>query len=339
MTSIHINMTERCNLNCKHCYALNRPIDMTKETLDKALEFTLNRLELDAQQNLHTHIAFLGREVGLINPDLIKYAIDRLKNESKNKDVEYEICSNITYNLTPKHLDIFKKVDIFATSFDPNIRFSNLKQRKLWFDNIKLLKQNNIDIRCIISVTADLIKTVSPLSIIDFMLALDLKEYNLLRLAKPITEIKGYKETVLPNNREQDAWLYEIYLLYEQLINPTFKIVLFESIKDALNGNVYDEFERTCQSTHLTISPKGEVSQCSFTQHKPFYNLIDKKLKQEIFDEWVIFERNIKDDCKMCNLLQFCRGDCCLSEWDASGCPSPKLIFNYLLNKGLDNDK
>lgn len=328
----NINLTDKCNLNCKHCFANKTSLSMSDETLELVFDFLQKRLSIDDKNELSKTIQFLGGELGLFDPKKILHLIIKIKALDVGKDIYFNAGTNLIYELTPEHISLFKALDELTTSFDYGIRFNNLKQELLWFKNLEILKKENINLNCHFCVTNSLIKNITPRSFIDFILALGLKRYHLMILSKPVTDIKNYDK---PLNREADDWLFETFLLYEELkaLNVNIHIELFECIKEAVKGNCYSDFQRCCQTTNLTITPDGNVSQCAFTVKKPYYNLYTKQLNLDNYKYWKNIEDNIPQACLKCSYYKYCHGNCCLCEWDESGCPSQIKIFKYLVNK------
>ena len=331
----NINLTERCNLNCKHCFAPKSSHNMSEKVIEETIDFVSKRLLIDDKHNFNKSVEFMGGEVGLLDPKIISNIIDRINDNTGFNDITYRLRTNLIYDLTDEHIKLFKKVNFFGTSYDYGIRFNNKEQEDLWYKNIEIIKSHNIPIDCSFCITKTLITTVEPQEFIDFIIKLNLNTYNLMQLSIPTNQTSDYDR---PNNREMDEWLYKVFLIYEDYNKHNNKlfIELFECIRDATNGKNYSDFQRNCQRVNMTIDPLGNVSQCLFTQHKPYYNLITKKLNYKIYNDWVNYEQTLKEECQQCHLLKYCKGTCCLCEWDDSGCPSQKLIFNHIL--GVKNE-
>ena len=330
--TINIGLTERCSLNCKHCFALKRNIDMDKQTLDNTIDFIAHRFKILREYNLTREVEFMGGEVGLVDPALIEYTIDRLNALTNSTDIKYKTYTNLTYNLTDNHIKAFKRLDEFGTSYDYAIRFNTMKKEALWRTNLQKCIENGLNPSCSICATNTLITTVTPQMFMDYLMALGLKEYTITLLSYPCDGRKDYDK---PVNRDCDKWLYEVFLLYEELKKASYaiNIFLFEAIRDAVRGNSYSDFQRSCQKQKLSIAPNGDVSQCIFTQAKPFYNVNTKKLNQNVFENWVAAECKIPEPCKKCKYFKYCKGNCHLTEWDETGCISQKLIFEHILKE------
>jgi len=82
---IDIFVTERCNLNCKYCFHKKNPIDMSYDTLDKALDFLGNRISENIVFN------FFGGEPTL-RKDFCIYWIQELKRRFKK--CRFHIATN-----------------------------------------------------------------------------------------------------------------------------------------------------------------------------------------------------------------------------------------------------
>lgn len=334
MSTYIINLTEKCNLNCKHCYALHNGRTISKEVLDKSIDHIINHIKIS--KSAGENISLMGREVGLINPSIINYALDRFENEIS---VPYrtELYTNLVYDLSEEQILTYKRIDCFGTSWDYGIRFQNIQQRLLWFNNVKkLLSLGFTDMACIVSVTKDLIENVSPQMMIDFMISMNIKNWELQKLCRPTEKRIDYdNKNIKATNREVDDWLFNVYLIYKNIQKNNYNISIeaFDCIENSIKGEYHYDHCRNCQQTHLTYLPNGDVAQCPYNQHRPFYNLITNKLDYKIYDDNVKFEQTVNQNCLNCPYYQYCRGDCCMNEWDETGCATPKKIYEYILNK------
>lgn len=333
MTTYHLNLTERCNLNCKFCYAKHRNLDMSKEILDKSIDYIIqhnNNLGPDEEIS----IELVGREIGLLDPMFINYIINRFENEI-HKQYEISICSNLAFRLSEKQLKVFKRVDFISTSYDyADIRFNSTKSRIRWFNNIKLLQSLGFNLNCTTMIYKQLISEVQPKMLFDFMLATGIKKWELMRICQTLDPMEDIiNKKIIPTNRERDAWLKEAYIIYKdiQKIDPEFSLQMFDCIEDSIKGIFYYDHRRACQLKNITIGPDGKVSQCAHTQNTPFLDLTTGVLKQEIFDDVVKMEQTVHKECLDCEYFKYCRGDCCFMDWDETGCPTPKSIYKYIL--------
>ncbi len=109
LAKITINMANKCNLKCRYCYAEygnygRSDAIMTKETIDKIIEFLKNK----HIKNIGI-ISFFGGEP-LINYNLIKYSI--LKFEQNFQAIHnYEITTNSIF-LNKNQLNFFSNYNV-----------------------------------------------------------------------------------------------------------------------------------------------------------------------------------------------------------------------------------
>ena len=327
MTNYHINVTDRCNLKCKHCYAVKKDSEITKECLDAAISFLKNRIELDKINGKESHINILGSEIGLYDCKKINWIMDQFKD----MDVTFETSSNLCYNLDDERIEVYKRFNTFLASFDYEIRFSNEKERKLWFKNIKTLCSSGVNVSVTFTITNQLISNVTPQSLIDFMLALPINTFCFQILSTPIQGANDRYNECLPMCKEMDNWLFQLYLLYEKY-SDVIKIRYFEEAKDRFKGIPCGQFGHNCMQNTITIMTSGDVATCP-TVGKPFYNVLTKELHEEVFNELVEKEKKFKPQCLECEVFDYCRGSCFLECWDETGCTGPKKVFMYLKEK------
>ena len=337
MSVYHINMTDKCNLNCKFCYARKSKFTISKETLNNTIDYIINDIKLK-EDNSNIIINFMGGEIGLIDPLIIEYAIHQFieKNQNIKSKILFDINTNLVYKLTEKHLNILKYINILGVSWDYKLRFDNLYQEKLWLQNIKKIQDYGFNkIKCLVTLTKDFISNCSPNLFLSFMLSTNIKIWEFNKLTLPINgDYDEYMKYHI-SNRETENWLYEMFLNYEKIkkIDKNFIIETFDCIIDSTKEDYYYVHSRTCQNDNKTISPNGDVAQCVFTSALPFYNVNNKKLNYNNYDKILDIQNNIKDECLNCPYYKWCKGDCCLVLWDETGCATPKKIYEYILNK------
>lgn len=331
---ITIVLTNKCNLKCKHCFAIRNTTSMSMDILEKTITYLIN--EANNNPSNRYLIEFFGGEIGLYDPNILSIMIDYMRDNVINNNVEIYAQSNLVYNLTDEWLNLFKKMDYLDTSYDYSIRFSNEQQRELWFNNVRKITSNGIELSCVITITKDVVENLTPRALFDIMLGLGIKKIELERLFPPLKPMVEYDNgNIVATNRDVDKWMFDAYLLYEKLKDVGVYVETFNCMEESICGNNYYEHSRCCQENNLTFLPNGDVSQCFVTSVKPFFNILNPNNKNmDIYNENVLFEKKLNDGCRDCPYLKYCRGDCCMMKWDSTGCPTPKLIYEYLLTKG-----
>lgn len=128
-TSFDIQVTDKCNLHCKHCLMDSSMGIFDKTDFDKIIKI------LHKQQKVDT-IYLSGGDPGIGNiPGILK-----LMNEFPN--TKYKLVTNLCYPLTKERIELIKRVDSIQTSFDIHIRFGNIKNLVRWYHNCKYIINN-----------------------------------------------------------------------------------------------------------------------------------------------------------------------------------------------------
>ena len=329
---IELILTNKCNLHCKQCYTIHGDTDMSSEVLDKAIDFIKDILKKQPDEK-HS-INFVGGEVGLYNHSALNDIVARITENETIKNVKICCRSNLAFELTDDFIKFAKRCDIFGTSYDYKARFGSQTQEDLWKKNIKILQDNGIKLDCIITINK-MLMTLSPEEVYDIMKEVNIKSFDLHRLFYPNQmkdeEKEVYDKLIRPKNRDVDRWLLHFFIQYRQWqkMGEEVYIDTFEAIRSTLHNDPDYTHFRKCQKENRTILPNGMVSQCTYTVFKPFYNLMTGEINQEVFDELIKYEETLSDDCKKCQFVKSCRGDCCWFPYDDTGCPGLKLIYGY----------
>ena len=122
-TTLHIFVVSKnCNFNCVYCQAgnLNQKQDnkMSIEIAKKSVDIALQ------SPNKYLSFEFQGGEP-LTNFDVIKYIIEYSKENTKGKQIDYNVVSNLTL-LTDEMIDFFVENNVsICTSIDGNEELQN----------------------------------------------------------------------------------------------------------------------------------------------------------------------------------------------------------------------
>lgn len=157
-TSLHIFVVSKnCNFNCIYCQAgdlnENENFKMTFETAKKAVD-----IALQSPAN-YLSFEFQGGEP-LTNFETIKYIIEYSKENKGNKNIDYNLVSNLTL-LTDNMIDFFVNNDIsICTSIDGGHDLQNINRPYLKHDSyietvkkIKMLQNKGIKVNAIETTT------------------------------------------------------------------------------------------------------------------------------------------------------------------------------------------
>ena len=157
-TTLHIFVVSKnCNFNCIYCQAgqldSKEEFYMSKEVAKKAVDIALK------SPSRYLTFEFQGGEP-LTNFDTIKYIIEYSKSNGKDKNIEYNLVSNLTL-LTDEMIGFFKENDVsICTSIDGNRQLQNTNRPYKGKDSynetinkFKKLKENQIKVNAIETTT------------------------------------------------------------------------------------------------------------------------------------------------------------------------------------------
>ena len=331
---VYVKTTETCNLNCAHCFTSG--INGRKIYFDA--EKTAHWCnELDTFDN-HIHFEYHGGEPMLAPMKDIWKFYDITKGQWGDR-CTHGITTNLVYKLKQEHIDFFTHCisgGFIGTSWDPNIRFANEKQRTLWENNVKELTSLGFQIKCFISVSVDVVK-MDPLEIADYMHSLGVAEIAYERLTH-----NGNAELnldIFPHNRDLNEWWMKMHETTEH-----------HPVSNGFLNSVYDKFDhndffagtfcRDCEQKLHTINADGTVAGCPNAAPTEWYGHIDTPA-QEVRSspkrmEVISCEIHDRDPrCYKCPVFLYCNSDCHQLEWMDDVCPAPKkLMMTLAAEKG-----
>lgn len=330
---IYIKTTESCNICCKHCYIgdarKNKHFFDEKQTVI----FLKKYIEEEKIPEEKILFSFHGGEPLICPIEKIQYVCEAFPLATFNT------TTNLVYNLSDNLINLFKTKFIdknigqpfIKTSWDYKIRFLTDGMLDLWESNVKTLLSRGIYVQVIICLTSYLINEVSPLELLEYFKNLGIQSINFERLTPNTTNDK----ILIPDYKKQNDWLYELCQLNDE--NKYVTIGMFEYIKSAINGTLIGCSKRRCMQDVLTINANGTIGGCPNTANcHCFGNIYSdiKELNTSPCRLCLIQKEQIKDSrCFLCEMFNFCNGDCHQLEWQGDICPAPKSVMKYLANK------
>lgn len=320
--SIDIYLTNRCQLTCPYCFVKNEKVDMTDEAKEKVLDFCLAQVKMDSKARWK--ITLTGGEVGLLDPIEVLAFLHKLKAKLSDYDVQYGLVTNLCYTITSSHFALFSELTFIGLSYDGSIRLNNNKKRKLWFDNVQLLR--TLDYNCsLLFILTEQVIANDPHFILDFCLALNI--YNI-----EFWYLYGDSKHK-PSNKACNEWLYQLFIEYERLRrNIPIKITTFECQRAAYYHQGYYEYGRRCIKNYIDIQVDGSVGSCSIA-HRTDYGHIDTGVDRAKKILWIAKEHEVDYRCLKCIHYDYCLGHCFKLKWDDTDCPTPHKVFDYLKAK------
>lgn len=330
--TFYLKLTNDCQLHCKHCYneQMHNKDYMREDSFFRSVQ-EIYQFQ-DDHSNSKVYIHLHGGEPMLWN---LRYLNRIMWNKiySRNGKVIWCVTTNLVYKLKKVHLDIFNQIrnsgmNVIQTSWDYDIRFQNDKQQELWLSNCQKLIRQGFIVQPTICLTNILIENIKPKDLFKQFVDWGFTSFNFER----ITNNGRAKDGVLtPSNRILNEYLLELYKIHQQQYSNV-NIPLFDGIKHSLNNEYIGCRARHCSETVVTINPDGSKATCPNISDKPYqsgWSTIKLYNKQDIIKQ----EKKVDSNCMFCEYYQYCRGDCFQLQHDETGCPGPKLIYQYLLKK------
>jgi radical SAM protein with 4Fe4S-binding SPASM domain len=342
--TFYIKLTNRCNLQCKHCYnarkSFDNGIDMTADVLSSSAAYIYNTTRSHCE--FPHMIIFHGGE-----PHCAKNSVNIMNKFIDSYDwgdnVQFNITTNLVHELTDDVISLYRRFttgsdrfNSIGTSWDYDIRF-NGNQEDLWKSNVRTLIDAGIDVQPIICVTQQLIDWCPSVDAIktnlfDMFSQLGIKSINFERITSNGNAIIN---PVRANNRNVDNWLLQAYKANEQV---GFEIPLFDNLDDSIKHRVCKQDScrrRMCTRCVRTINPDGTIAGCP---NKPEI-LVGRLGNDGVFEPYESFNDEIRKEnrhplrCLQCEMHDVCNAECYQLEADSSGCPGLVSLIEYTQRK------
>lgn len=335
--TVFLRVMQGCNLNCAHCFTLGNK-DPVKQTPLEYIDTFLTKISKNVQPKRGT-IYLHGGETFLADIDYLNKVIDLIDSNFDRSNFGIIPQTNLIYTLTPEIIEFIKeKCDgHLGVSWDPKIRFGSIKQEheikqeRLFFNNLKTLIDSGIKIHISITVQKYLLQ-VKPQRIAELFAGVNSIDFEHLTIFDDKT--KHLKVNLL----QWSNWLNELVDIY---INNDVswclpQIDLFtKSIKEGLTYKCKCD---CCQRKTFTLNPNGTIGLCPDDSYiSPISNV------EEFQNNWSSFEKKVEtahidkilsmstDNCFSCEHFNECGGNCEDYFFDDSGeCPLSKKVISRI---------
>ena len=222
-----VELTDRCNLNCIHCFA-------NKHDHDLPYEKWIDIFQKSIDENISS-ISITGGEP-LLYLDLFKI-LDNIDSKSTKITLDSNglLIDDKNIALLKKHFKLVR-ISIYGTNADDSKKITNVNNYdyKKVINAIKLLSDNDVKIQINIPLFKE--NVINMDRIID-----DLSNYNIYEIVFiPIIPI-GFASTI-KNNLFSDEEVKTIYEKYNNIINTKFRLFKWAEGKHFLirdDGKVY----------------------------------------------------------------------------------------------------
>lgn len=133
----YLIISNSCNMNCDHCYLKGNIMD---DNVVTDFEKIQNNILKDKPES----IILYGYGEPLFNMN-IKKLTSFCKVMVKN-NIKMKLQTNLIYDLTEDHIELFKLLNIVKISFDIGIRYKSFGNLLKWFNNLKRISKVTNDI-------------------------------------------------------------------------------------------------------------------------------------------------------------------------------------------------
>lgn len=331
--TIYVKLTNNCQLQCMHCYNafMNNNSDMPRHVLtavfDEIIDQAQQNPQIDYDCQLHGGEPLQYKD--------IDFVIQQLQRTKDFANIHWCITTNLVYKLTDQVYELFQFMTPFdrnqqfiQTSWDYKIRFANDSQLQLWTNNVKTLLSKQIQVQPTVCLTNQLINEITGKQLIDYFLELGINHLNFERITNTGRAVQNH---LRPNNKDLDQWLLDAFKYYETVADK-ITIQLFVGVFASLQRNFLGCRARHCMETVTTYNPDGSIGGCPNTAFKPFRN-VNGSYNEKVYTIWIKTENKRDLTCLTCDYYQYCNGDCFQLQFDDTGCPGMKAVYEYLLNK------
>lgn len=326
--TIMVRLTNHCNVNCDYCFLHSNSFDksvMNETTINATIKY-IDKL----CHKYTTNLILSGGELGLLDQNIIKQFI------SKVQSLEYPTSYNqyqtsLLYKVTRDHLETFKLFDIVCISYD-QYRLSTKSRRNLFFNNLQILKDNNIPISLLFLLDKETVTNVTPKQMFDIAIEYNAKILDFWTLYNNQYAKDCYNEMRLPN-KQVNHWIFKAYLERERNIDYQQLICnVFDSMEQALVGINFYCHSRSCNEHQFSVNTDGSISCCDFRYNTNYGSVFSPDEDKRKY--WIKLEKdNIATKCKSCQYFKYCKGGCFHLSFDETDCGIPHQIFEYLLSK------
>lgn len=300
-----IQITNRCNLNCKYCY-MNANKDLSSMTFDQFKHV------VDYFTEVGVEIVMLSGGEPCLHPDIIE-----MIQYISTKGLEIGLVTNGT--IISKELvecilanNVIVQISIDAMDSDNYILSRGIDQLNQVVENIKLLNSNDITVTMSITLNNATISEVKKT--VDFALSNQIHTLHYGFLV-PSDRCKE-------NNMTMDQVFDALICLYEIQINKYLHIQIDfveNYVKAIVSKNKNPYYCNSMSCNNMEIQPNGDIYQCGALEtimHKatnPSINIfsVDKEqITSRIKSEWKTIGVFDISACKECNVKHICKGGC-----------------------------
>lgn len=326
---INLYVTRNCNLSCEHCY-----IDLEQRRNDNfiSIDNIIKILENSKKFVLYNKFSVLnfgifGGEIFTLPPKYLNEVINTI-TEYRNLnypdvEIKFKAISNFMTKNIDDYLQFLNRLDLIGTSYDIEVKRFNKHNFKLWEDNVKKLRDLNIDVVLNFTITKNILGKEQELFDYTF------KELKLSKchLGYFVPLKNNHTNALKPTHKEHSDFLIKYYDLYKDF-KKQGNDILVSPISNMENSLTSDFIDGGCVCeiyNSLNFDTNGDLALCTavggnkdfldrnvgnfFEVEKPEKLLFSTEFKKQ-------YKKANNDFCNDCEFKRVCKSGCgILSEY------------------------
>ncbi len=326
---VHFPYTDKCNLNCKHCFS-------KKSQGVRNIDFEMKIKVLDELKKIGVCKLMVGGGEPFLGPDFIKFLFECEKRGFVTKVFTNGLCLNDDI------INALSKIQLGGISISVDSADDEIYKNIRGVDGLHLVEKNikklveNCNFPISISATIGKYNLTKEKELLDFALRCGVNKLK-IRPIRPTGNAVVNNE-ILPAASDFADFLRRIQLTYmHRRLNTSFvldlnwgsgKIVATNRKLDMSRiANPYNQFGCIAGKDILFIDTDGSILPCGFLPN--LENCNDNVTNSSIIDVWkssrnfiALRELEFNEECVGCRYFGNCRG----------GCPARSIYYCSTIN-------
>ena len=353
MIEIEIRMIDKCNLSCKHCYAMARHINRTHFTVSKNYLYTREHIKKFLEkirdfiffcferQGISGSLPFvvvslMGGEPLLVGIELYDTFVSLIK-KIVGRDVNLHITTSTNAILLDEKWAFYfkERQDLvrLAVAYDPEIRFSNKSEEERWEKSIELLNTLGVEFTLNVALTSRLL----GFPLWDFV------KKHCIRLVDIAPFLPVGRGRI---NKELGLCMSELVFLIIKLLQEKPEDVVLDSFssipsllkkfKEKRNEEYFMNGWGPCWRKMIVDLEGNIYLECSYPIS---VGNIFRNPWEVFYSPFLISfykKKFFRSSCMECEFYNFCLGGCiALTIYEDTECRGMKTLLKYFLTKTL----
>jgi len=339
---IYVKPTERCNLQCMHCYNdigdRNSVLDL--EMLSNFLKKSGEKIGTDSF-DYNIEIVIHGGEPTLVGASYLT----KLVNLFKSNLAMTKLAFSMQTNLVDINQDMIKFIkeelnSYIGTSYSPGLRFCNGDKDKfsIWTNNIDRLISEGIRVYVVVNLSNSAINELQPEQLYELFTMHKIDGFHFEPITKNGSAILNW-DNVQASSELYDDWKSRFANLfirtrgYDRIKHSE----IVRKAKSFIDGQFIGCSCRDCMLKTITINSDGTIGACpndsKVNKLGDLSNTVDDLFNSESRLKLIAKERARRLECIDCEYMAVCNGGC----MQLSECYEGKNFFKVLKQSITDD--